>query len=107
MTAAEGWFICRIGFVETARAVGLAAGRAAIKTIREEWATFGVIEVDQALVERAAGLAIQRNLRSLDSIHLAAALLVPVRDIVLATWDRNLHAAGRAEGLRLLPVNLG
>jgi len=106
MTEAQGWFMCRIGFVETVRAVELAAGPAPVKSIREEWPAFGLIEVDQALVEHAAKLAVKHNLRSLDSLHLAAALLVPVRDLVLATWDQRLHAAGRAEGLRLLPTRL-
>lgn len=106
MTEAQGWFMCRIGFVETVRAVELAAGPAPVKSIREEWPAFGLIEVDQALVEHAAKLAVKHNLRSLDSLHLAAALLVPVPDLVLATWDQRLHAAGRAEGLRLLPTRL-
>jgi predicted nucleic acid-binding protein len=106
MHEADGWFTCRIGFVETIRAVGLAAGPVPIKAIREEWPAFGVVEVDQALVEHAATLAIKRSLRSLDSMHLAAALLVPVQDVVLATWDLRLHTAAHAEGLRLLPASL-
>ena len=106
MGEAEGWYMCRIGYVETARAVGLAAGPAPIKSIREEWPAFGVVEVDQALVDHAVTLAFNRNLRSLDSIHLAAALLVPVQDLILATWDQRLHAAALDEGLRVLPVSL-
>ncbi len=106
MTEAQGWFMCRVGFVETVRAVELAAGPLPVKSFREEWQAFGVIEVDQALVDRAATLAVNRSLRSLDSLHLAAALLVPVQDLVLATWNERLHAAGRAEGLRLLPASL-
>ena len=98
--------MCRVGFVETVRAVNLAAGPIPVKSIRREWPAFGVIEVDQALVDRAATLAVSRSLRCLDSLHLAAALLVPVQDLVLATWDHRLHAAGRAEGLRLLPSTL-
>jgi predicted nucleic acid-binding protein len=106
MNEADGWFMCRIGFVETTRAVGLVAGPASLKSIRAEWPAFGVIEVDQALAEHASRLALKRNLRSLDSIHLAAALLVPAPDVVLATWDQPLREAGRAEGLRLLPSSL-
>lgn len=106
MQRAEGWFICRAGFVETVRAVGLVAGRRATKAITDEWAAFGVIEVDQPLVEHAAALALERELRSLDSLHLAAALLLPGEDLVLATWDRRLHAAALAEGLQPLPQTL-
>ena len=61
MAHADGWFICRIGFVETVRAVGLSAGEATAKTVREEWPAFAVIEVDQRLVEEAAELASPAN----------------------------------------------
>lgn len=98
--------MCRVGLVETVRAVGLAAGLAATGAIEREWPAFGVVEVDQALVERSAALALERNLGSLDSLHLAAALLLSSDDLVFATWDRRLHAAARAEDLQLLPETL-
>jgi len=106
MDRADGWFMCRVGFVETVRAVGLSAGRAAARTVREEWAAFGVIEVDQRLVEDAGELAIDRDLRSLDALHLAAALVLSQEDLLLATWDRRLHTAAGAEGLALIPETL-
>jgi predicted nucleic acid-binding protein len=106
MDRAEGWFMCRVGFVETIRAVGLTAGRAAARTAAREWSAFGVIEVDQRLVEDAAELALVRELRSLDALHLAAALILPQEDLLFATWDHRLHTAARAEGLRLIPETL-
>jgi uncharacterized protein len=106
MDRADGWFMCRVGFVETVRAVGLSAGKAAVKIVREEWPTFGVIEVDQRLVEEAAELAINRELRSLDALHLAAGLVLPRDDLLFATWDRRLHTAAGAEGLALIPETL-
>lgn len=104
MEEAAGWFICRAGFVETVRAVGLAAGAAATRAVRDEWPAFAVVEVDQPLVEHAAALALERDLRSLDSLHLAAALVLPGEDLLFATWDRRLHAAAGAEGLSLIPA---
>ncbi len=98
--------MCRVGFVETVRAVGLSAGQAAAATVREEWPAFGVIEVDQRLVEDAARLAIGRELRSMDALHLASALMLPCDDLILATWDRRLHAAAKTEGLALTPEKL-
>jgi predicted nucleic acid-binding protein len=106
MDRADGWFMCRIGFAETLRAVGLSAGQAAAATVREEWPAFGVIEVDQRLAEDAAKLAISRELRSMDALHLAAALMLPGDDLLFATWDRRLHAAARAEGFTLTPEKL-
>lgn len=106
MREADGWFICRTGFVETVRAVGLAAGLAATIAVREEWPAFGIVEVDQALVEHAASLALARELRSLDSLHLAAALLLPVPELVFLSWDLRLQTAARAEGLRVQPPSV-
>lgn len=106
MERAEGWFMCRVGFVEIVRAVGLSAGQSAAQAVREEWPAFGVIEVEQNLVEDAAKLAIDRGLRSMDALHLAAALLLPHDDLLFATWDRRLHTAAKAEGLALIPEKL-
>lgn len=98
--------MCRVGYVETVRAVGLAAGKTVAKAVAEEWPMFGVIEIDQRLVEEAALLAHDHALRSLDALHLAAALLLPHEELVFATWDRRLHAAAGAAGLRLVPETL-
>jgi uncharacterized protein len=106
MGRADAWFSCRVGYVETIRAVGLAGGRAAVAAVRAEWPAFAIVEVDQGLVEDAAALAVEHELRSLDALHLAAALILPADDLVLATWDRRLHAAARAAGLQLLPAAL-
>lgn len=106
MEHAESWFMCRIGFVETVRAVGLSAGQRAAQVVRDEWPAFGVIEVEQRLVEHAARLAVDRELRSMDALHLAAAFVLPRDDLLFATWDRRLHAAAEAEGLVLVPEEL-
>jgi predicted nucleic acid-binding protein len=106
MQEAGGWFICRVGFVETARAVALAAGERAVTRFAAEWPAFGVIEVDQRLVEEAAGFAAAGELRSLDALHLASALLLPRVDLTVATWDRRLHQAVAAHEVPLLPAQL-
>jgi uncharacterized protein len=105
MDGAERWFMCRVGFVETGRAVGLAGGADATKTFAAEWPAFAVLEVDASLVEHARQLTLSRDLRSLDALHLAAALTLPAEDLVLATWDRWLHVAAAAEGLEVLPAS--
>jgi predicted nucleic acid-binding protein len=65
-----------------------------------------VIEVDQRLVVDAATLAVGHELRSMDALHLAAALMLPRDDLLLATWGRRLHTAAGAEGLALTPERL-
>jgi uncharacterized protein len=103
MAEAGDWFMCRIGFVETIRAVALSAGSRVAATVRREWTSFGVIEIDAALAEHAADLALAHELRSLDALHLAAALLLPKEAVTVATWDVRLHRAARENGVRVLP----
>ena len=103
MGEADAWFMCRVGYVETVRAVGLTGGKSAVRAFREEWPAFGVVAVDQELVESAASLELARDLRSLDALHLAAALLLEHEELVMASWDRRLHSAALEEGLRVIP----
>jgi len=106
MADADGWLMCRVGFVETVRAVALAAGARAAAVVRREWPSFAVVEVDHALAERAAELALTDGLRSLDALHLAAALLLAPGTVTLATWDERLHRAARRHRLPVLPERI-
>jgi predicted nucleic acid-binding protein len=103
MDDAEAWSMCRIGYVETVRAVALAGGRKAVKRVEGDWLSFDVIEVDSALAQHAATLALSAELRSLDALHLAAALVLPPEDLIVATWDSRLHRAALEQGLETLP----
>jgi predicted nucleic acid-binding protein len=107
MNAATAWSICRIGYVETIRAVALAGGRRAIERVETDWLSFDVVEVDAALAEHAAQLTLEAELRSLDALHLASALVLPPRDLTVATWDARLHRAACDHGLPTLPATLG
>jgi len=106
MERAGAWFMCRVGYLETVRAVGLVGGVRAANAVAEEWPAFTIVEVDQRLVEHAATLTLEHGLRSLDALNLAAALVLPVDGLVMATWDRRLHTAAGAAGLQLLPAAL-
>jgi uncharacterized protein len=98
MDGASAWSMCRIGY--------LAGGRKAVKRIEGDWSSFDVIEVDTALAEHAAQLALSAELRSLDALHLAAALVLPSDDLTVATWDVRLHRAAGYQGLATLPAAL-
>jgi uncharacterized protein len=106
MEKASGWAMCRVGFVETIRAVALADGGSSVKRVERDWLSFDVIEVDRALAEHAAKLALSAGLRSLDALHLAAALVLRSADLTVATWDARLHRAARGQGLDTLPPTL-
>ena len=106
MDDANAWSMCRIGYVETVRAVALAGGRQAVKRVEKDWPSFDVIEIDSALAEDAAKLTLSAELRSLDALHLAAALLLPSENLTIATWDARLHHAAQGRGLETLPKTL-
>lgn len=106
MGAAEGWAICRVGYVETARAIRLAAGKGAVRRLVADWPSFEVVEVDVSLAEHAAELTFTEELRSLDALHLAAALLLAADELTLATWDVRLHRAAQRQGLAVFPADL-
>jgi predicted nucleic acid-binding protein len=95
--------MCRVGFVETKRAVARAGDPGDVERFESDWRAFEVVEVDATLSERAAELACATGLRTLDALHLAAALALPRRELTFATWDTRLHRAAREHGLATLP----
>ena len=107
MGRASAYKMCRIGFVETVRAVARGGDRQDIVKVERDWTRVDVIEVDKALAEHAAELAIHHRLRTLDALHLAAALAIADEDPTFVTWDADLHRAAREQGLRTLPAALG
>lgn len=106
MEGARTAAMCRIGFVETVRAIALGGDGRDVKKLESEWPLLDIVEVDQALTELAAKLAVSQQLRSLDALHLAAALSLPGEDLTFATWDARLHQAARDQGLHALPAVL-
>ncbi len=74
-----------------------------LRRFADLWKAVNVVEVDDRLCRSAAQLAFSRNLRTLDALHLAAAVAVADDDLVLATWDRRLWDAARAAGIAVLP----
>jgi predicted nucleic acid-binding protein len=73
----------------------------------ELWPGLGNVEVTPAIADAAGALADRRPLRAADAIHLASALVVREVDVLFAAWDRRLADAARAEGLLVLPQNVG
>jgi uncharacterized protein len=70
------------------------------------WEAVRPVELTHA-VERSAGqLARQHALRGADAVHLASALAIGDPDLIIAVWDRRLHAGATAAGLRVAPAKL-
>jgi uncharacterized protein len=71
------------------------------------WAATRPVELTAAVERRAGQLAKEHSLRGADAVHLASALAIGDPDLVVAVWDRRLHAGARAVGLRVAPAQLG
>ncbi len=117
--AAELWDGCdaalssRLAYPEV-RAALAAAGRnhdldeeglaAAEKAWEEYWPTVRPVELTAAVERHAGQLTRLHSLRGADAVHLASALAIGEPELVLAAWDRRLHAAARAAHVSVAPA---
>ena len=70
------------------------------------WAAMRPVEFTPA-VERSAGrLAKRHRLRGAGAVHLASALEIGSAEVIVAVWDRRLHAGAVAESLSVAPASL-
>lgn len=119
--AAELWDGCdaaissRVAYPEVRAALAAAARNqildseehdAADHTWNEYWAATRPVELTATVEQRAGQLAREHALRGADAVHLASALAISDPDLVIAVWDRRLHAGARAAGLRVAPAQL-
>ena len=72
----------------------------------EFWAEIRPVELTPAVQMTAGQLAKRHALRGADAIHLASALQLGTADVVVAVWDRRLHAGAAAEGLAVSPIEI-
>jgi predicted nucleic acid-binding protein len=70
----------------------------------EYWAATRPVELTSAVEHHAGQLARDHELRGADAVHLASALAIGDPDLVVAVWDRRLHAGARAAHLRVAPI---
>ena len=81
---------------------------AAAEQIWEDyWPAVRPVELTQAVEQRAGQLAPRHALRGAGAVHLASALALGDPELIVAVWDRRLHAGARAAGLRVAPADLG
>jgi predicted nucleic acid-binding protein len=75
----------------------------------DHWQAFTRLRIFAGTIERASEIAWKYDLRGYDSLHLAAALLWQETlgmQITLATFDRELWAAGQRAGMLSWPADL-
>lgn len=69
----------------------------------EFWGATRPVELTADVGQHAGELAGRRVLRGADAVHLASALAVGSRELVVAVWDRRLHDEVVAERLIVAP----
>jgi predicted nucleic acid-binding protein len=72
----------------------------------EFWAAVRPVELTPAIEQHAGRLARLHALRGADAVHLASALAIDDPELILAVWDRRLHAGAQTAGCRVAPANL-
>lgn len=72
----------------------------------EFWGATRPVELTPAVGRHAGELAKEHALRGADAVHLASALAVSDRSLIVAVWDRQLHAGALSAGLGVAPVTL-
>jgi predicted nucleic acid-binding protein len=95
-------------FAEAARAGYITSeeARAAWDTFHKDWPTLISLAPTEALLDRAATLALTHHLRGYDAVHLASALAWQSQRaaaVTLATFDRQLWNVGKKAGLAVWP----
>jgi uncharacterized protein len=118
---AELWNGCdaavssRLAYPEVCAALA-AAGRSHVLTDadvtealadwKQFWASMRPVELSQAVATTAGELASVHRLRGADAIHLASASALAPAEIVVAVWDKRLHAGAVAAGMSVAPAIL-
>ena len=72
----------------------------------EFWGATRPVELTPAVGRQAGELAREHSLRSADAVHLASALAMSDPSLIVAVWDRRLHAGALAAHLGVAPVTL-
>ncbi|MGH9224744.1 MAG: type II toxin-antitoxin system VapC family toxin [Acidimicrobiales bacterium] len=76
------------------------------RSFDEFWRATRPVELTPALERHAGELAGEHALRGADAVHLASALALSDADLIVAVWDRALHAGALAACLGVAPVDL-
>lgn len=95
--SADGFATCALARTELIRAVA-PSGPSAIARARALLRRIDLIALDDVLLDAAAGIG-PRTLRTLDAIHLAAAIALGDDLTAVVTYDRRMATGAEALGL--------
>jgi predicted nucleic acid-binding protein len=71
------------------------------------WSAVRPVELSAKVAQHAGDLAHHHALRGADAVHLASALAIGDPSLIVAVWDRRLHAGTIAAGLAVAPASVG
>ncbi|MGH9170575.1 MAG: type II toxin-antitoxin system VapC family toxin [Acidimicrobiales bacterium] len=91
---------CTLLRAEAIRALNRSGHRDQVGVARRLFGAVHLLQVDEPLLDRAGELS-PEMLRTLDAVHLAAALSLGSELAVLVTYDQRLAGAARAMGLEV------
>ncbi len=72
------------------------------RRVLEDWARTTIVELDEETCETAALIAERTGARSLDALHLAAAVRVAAEELRFVTFDRRQASAARELGFAVV-----
>lgn len=96
--------LARAAFKETPPRLRRSEYSRAINVFEADWDLYHRVGISSQLIRSAGDLAETHRLRGYDALHLASSLELKSSrsdDVIVATWDRELAVAWRAEGLSL------
>lgn len=96
----QGWFTATLTRTELIRAVSRTGDRSAVEHARTILASLDLVALTDRLLDSAATL-VPAGLRTLDAIHLAAAMAAGPQLDALVTYDERMATAVRDAGLSL------
>ena len=96
----HGLVTSRLAEVECRRAAERAGNRRLLQRVTDVFDAIYLLDLTAPVLEHAAGLR-PSSVRSLDAIHIAAAISVGDGELELITYDDRMAEAARANGLRV------
>jgi hypothetical protein len=101
----------RLAYPEVCAALGAAVRNHDLaanegRRARATWAAVRPVELTSAVERHAGQLARRHALGGADAVHLASAVAIDSEELVVAVWDRRLHAGAIAERLMVAPAHV-
>ena len=87
-----------------ARRIDAGELREAVRAIDSLCDSLEILEVDRPIALAAGELAEKHRLHGHDAVHLATAVGISARRVVVATWDKALARAATTNGVGVIPA---